>query len=153
MLHVLVARQLAAMGQRHTAARRRLVDVVASADGPLRAAVILELAGLPVSTAYRNLQMLCRAGVLSFIPGIDRQDRFSLADQLRDDHHRHHLVCVKCGTMSDYVAPPEIEAMIAGLAPWAATSRNFQVASHTLDLVGVCGSCVAGGETANPAPA
>ena len=57
-LHGAVGVLLGDDGQRYTAGRRSLVEVLGQAGRPLTAAEILEAGSLPQSSAYRNLAVL-----------------------------------------------------------------------------------------------
>src|SRR5687767_9182785 len=62
-LHGVVAERLQGRGQRYTANRRALVEVLASANRPLTIQHLLDRAdGLPQSSAYRNLTLLEDSG-------------------------------------------------------------------------------------------
>src|SRR5690606_30458739 len=82
-------------GQRYTAGRRSLVEVLDQAGRPLTAAEILAAGSLSQSSAYRNLAVLETCGVVHRVAGSDEFARFELAEGLTD-HHHHHLICTAC---------------------------------------------------------
>jgi Fe2+ or Zn2+ uptake regulation protein len=97
-------------------------------------------AGVPQSSAYRNLTVLCEAGVARRLAGADDVGRFELAEDL-SGHHHHHLVCSACGTVADVRTSPRLERALAEAARLAAEETGFDVTDHRIDLEGRCPSC------------
>lgn len=142
-LHVEAAVRLAALEQRYTASRRALVEVVAAAGRPVTISEILAgMPHVPQSSAYRNVSVLCEAGVVRRIPGADDLGRFELAEDL-SGHHHHHLVCWSCGRVSDIAAFPRLEQALAEAARLAASETGYEVDDHRIDLTGQCPDCLA----------
>jgi Fe2+ or Zn2+ uptake regulation protein len=132
---------LAGAGQRYTANRRLLVDVLISSDGPLTIAGILDR-GRPLaqSSAYRNLVILEEAGVVHRIITSDDHARFELTETITGNHH-HHLICDCCGDIFDVTLSAEIETLLQGALADEAERLGFAGRHHRVDLVGVCRSC------------
>ena len=85
-LHGAAAERVAALDQRYTASRRALVHALLEAERPLTITEILAGAkGMPQSSAYRNLTVLCEAGVARRLPGVDDLGRFELAEDLAQE--------------------------------------------------------------------
>ena len=55
---------------------------------------------LAQSSAYRNLAVLERAGVVHRIVTTDEFARYELAEDLTE--HHHHLICRSCGSVADF---------------------------------------------------
>ena len=82
-LHEEAARRLRAHDQRYTRSRRGLVDVLAAADAPLSIPQLRDHdRSLAQSSAYRNLAVLERAGVVHRIVAADDFARYELAEDL-----------------------------------------------------------------------
>ena len=126
---------------RYTAGRRRLVEALAAAGQPVTLHHIAALAPeLPLSSAYRNLEVLERVGVVDRISiGGDRAS-FELAEPLLS--HHHHLVCIICGTIEDIRLDDELEELVDQSLARAARRVNFRPLRHMLDLHGHCSDCV-----------
>lgn len=139
-LHDQAALRLAAFDQRYTASRRALVDVLADADRPLPIAEVIDAAGVPMSSAYRNLTVLADAGVVRRVTGSDDTGRFELSEELSGRHH-HHLVCGSCGEVADVEASPRLERALADAARSAVEGTGYEVFDHRIDLVGRCPAC------------
>lgn len=146
-LHAEAARRLAGLDQRYTSSRRALVDALAEAGRPVTIPEVLAgAAGVPQSSAYRNLSVLCEARVARRLAGADDLGRFELAEDLSGDHH-HHLVCWSCGNVTDIDAFPRLERALAEAARLAAEETGYEVNDHRIDLEGLCPDC----RTARPA--
>lgn len=140
-LHAEAALRLAALDQRYTTKRRALVDALVAAARPVTISEILAAGqGLPMSSAYRNLTVLCEAGVARRLVGADDLGRFELSEDLSGQHH-HHMVCADCGTVADVRASPRLEQALAEAARLAAKETGFEISDHRIELVGSCPTC------------
>jgi Fe2+ or Zn2+ uptake regulation protein len=140
-LHREAALRLTAADQRYTSCRRALVDAMAGAQRPLTIPEILAAAAtVTMSSAYRNLTILCEADVARRVSGADDLGRFELAEDVSGNHH-HHLICSSCGTMADVNASAKLERAVAEAARQAAAETGFDVRTHRVDLEGLCPAC------------
>lgn len=139
-LHDLAAVRLRALAQRYTGGRRAIVDVLARADAPLSIPQLLERdRSLAQSSAYRNLAVLERAGVVHRIVTSDEFSRYELAEDLTG--HHHHLICSTCGDVRDFTMSSELERDLDRALDRIASAHGFAADHHRLDLVGTCASC------------
>jgi len=139
-VHEVAADRLVAIDQRYTKGRRALVATLASADNPLTIQQVLEVEGsLPQSSAYRNLAVLERAGVVHRIVSSDEFARFELAEHFTE--HHHHLICSSCGDVADFTLPMDVEQQLERALSTAATRSQFEPRQHRLDLLGLCRAC------------
>ena len=137
-----IGARLADAGQRYTAQRRTIVDVIADAGRPLTTPEVLARSGhrLSQSSVYRNLAVLADAGVLRRLPGSGDFDLFEL-DEALSGHHHHHLHCTSCSVVIDVPAGPRLELAVVTEAEELAADLGFAVAGHSVDLYGVCADC------------
>jgi Fe2+ or Zn2+ uptake regulation protein len=139
-VHATAAERLRRDGQRYTSSRRALVEVLESTDRPLTIPELLSVrAGIPQSSAYRNLAVLERAGVVDRVVATDEFARYELAEDLTE--HHHHLICSLCGSMEDFSVSPQLETSLEKAFAKVSATAGFQTQYHRLDLVGVCPSC------------
>lgn len=132
--------RLRAARQRYTRGRRRLVDALRGADGPLTIPQILDTdARLAQSSVYRNLVVLEEVGVVTRIVTRDDFARYELAEDLTE--HHHHLICSSCGGVADFSLEADIETDLERALQRVARRSSFTVDSHRLDLVGTCAAC------------
>ncbi len=128
-------------GQRYTTSRRDLVAVLVE-HGPLTIPEILaKVPGMPQSSAYRNLGVLERSGVVRRIITTDEWARYELAEPLAS--HHHHLICSTCGSVVDFTVSPQLERSLDAALHRVALDNGFEVRDHRLDLLGECADCVA----------
>jgi Fe2+ or Zn2+ uptake regulation protein len=127
-------------GQRYTDNRRRLVSVLAAADGPVTIPEILQSsADLAQSSVYRNLSVLERAGVVQRVVTSDEWVRYELAEDLTQ--HHHHVICSGCGSVRDFTVSSGLERAIDHALGQVALDQDFELDHHRLDLVGRCREC------------
>jgi Fe2+ or Zn2+ uptake regulation protein len=139
-LHTTAAQRLRADGQRYTTGRRALVTLLDEATRPLTIAELLELdRSLAQSSAYRNLAVLERGGVVHRLVTTDEFARFELAEDLTE--HHHHLICSSCGSMEDFTVSPQLETSLEKAFVKASETAGFTTQYHRLDLVGLCPTC------------
>ncbi len=139
-LHATAAARLRADGQRYTPGRRTLVDLLAEVDQPLTIPQLLDhRRDVAQSSAYRNLAVLERAGVVHRIVTSDEFARYELAEDLTE--HHHHLICSSCGEVADFTVPGTLEHELESVLAKAARRAGFQSTGHRLDVVGTCASC------------
>lgn len=139
-LHRIAAERIRADGQRYTAQRHDLVALLAEVDQPLTIPQLLEhRPGLAQSSAYRNLAVLERAGVVRRIVTTDEFARYELAEDLT--HHHHHLICSTCGDVTDFEVSDTVEEELETALAKVARRAGFKVRHHRLDLVGTCPEC------------
>jgi len=134
-----VAARLIAAGQRFTANRRTIVDSLSQGDRPMSIPEILSATQLAQSSVYRNLSVLEAAGVVTRVITTDEWGRFELSEELTG--HHHHLVCSKCGGVSDVTIPDDVEHDLDSALLTLAQRAGFELSHHRLDLVGVCSNC------------
>lgn len=130
-------------GHRYSTGRQAVVKVLEGAERPLTTNEIVERGakhGLVLSSVYRNLVVLESAGVVERVTGWDDSLRYELAEALTD-HHHHHLVCVECGVVSDFEAPPKLERAMQQAVSEVTSTTGFEVRSHRFDLEGICADC------------
>src|SRR5689334_16108289 len=139
-LHTTVHSRLRSDGQRYTTNRRVLVEALERSDRPLSIPDLLDgRRDLAQSSAYRNLAVLERAGVVRRIVTHDDFARYELAEDLTE--HHHHLICSRCGTVDDFTVTAALELELERALRRVASKHGFASASHRLDLVGTCARC------------
>ena len=139
-LHAIAVSRLRADGQRYTALRRTLVELLSEIDQPLTLPQLLERRrGLAQSSVYRNLAVLERVGVVHRFVTTDEFARYELAEDLTE--HHHHLICDTCGDVTDFKVPPTVEHDLESALSKVARRSGFEVRHHRLDLVGTCPNC------------
>ena len=97
--------------------------------------------GIGLSTIYRTLELLVRAGFLNQIFIGDGQSRYEFQTAEKDKHH-YHLICNKCGKIIDYNDFLEEKLEFVKKAEEKAAGKyNFLVQGHNIDFFGLCKDC------------
>jgi len=126
--------------QRYTEGRRRLVEILQTGGGPLTINQILSAdPSLAQSSVYRSLTVLEEVGAVARIVTHDDFARYELAEHLTE--HHHHLICTKCGNVTDFSLDAQTESNLDRDLQNAGRHVGFKVESHQLDLLGTCAEC------------
>jgi Fe2+ or Zn2+ uptake regulation protein len=118
-----------------TPARLGMLEVLAHKTMPVSILELREklLKSANIVTLYRNAESLCSAGLLSKIHLQDKKDYYEFS---KKEHH-HHLVCIKCGKVSD-VMNCKVQKI---------SEQNLKIAGfekinyHQLEFFGICQLC------------
>jgi Fur family ferric uptake transcriptional regulator len=97
--------------------------------------------GLGLTTVYRTLDLLIRAGIVTRIYAGDGQYRYEHAAGGEKGHH-HHLICTSCGRIQDYRDFEEEELELVTKTE-AKLSRKFgfEIGGHNIEFLGICATC------------
>ncbi len=123
--------------------QKRALAAVLDATGGFRSAneLFLELRArgqnVGLTTVYNQLRALVELGEVDAVRSDDGETRYRRCET---GLHHHHLTCRVCGRTVE-IQGPEVEH-------WAdemAAEHGYVEVSHTLEIVGTCGSCAAGG--------
>lgn len=85
------------------------------------------------TTVYRTLKLLAEADLAH---ARNFQDGFSRYEPAHHVEHHDHLVCRKCGSITEFTNE-HIEKMQKNVA----REHGFKITDHTLDIYGVCRDC------------
>ena len=132
------ARRCAGARERLTDSRKRVLELLLSADAPIKAYDLIAAFGrngepAKPPTVYRALSFLERLG---FAHRIESLNAYVPCRLQEPDHAAAFLICDCCGKAEEF--QPDIAA---GLA--AARARGYAVASMTLEARGLCPACQA----------
>lgn len=135
----LILQNLKSNGERITAVRRALVDILTSYRHPISVQdVLTKLKNKKLSanktTVYRQLTVLEQYNIVREIRFSDRMVRYELASA--DDHH-HHLVCLRCSRVEDVAFNEDVERQEKKILK----KYKFKVTRHSLEFFGLCGRC------------
>ncbi|MCY3910667.1 MAG: Fur family transcriptional regulator [bacterium] len=139
-IHLQIGSRLARQEHRYTSGRRQLVEVLAQAGQPMTLPDIVAAdPNLAQSSAYRNLDVLVRSGVIRRISGGGDHAHFELAEPLLG--HHHHLICISCGSIEDIHLDSRVEKLVDKSLSDIASQSGFTPIHHSLDLHGHCVDC------------
>lgn len=134
------AARAAAAGERMTAGRRRVLEMLVTAGEPVKAYDLVaqfHTDGRVAKPAgvYRSLDFLEKLGLLHRIASISSYVACSGSDQ---QHAAAFLICDCCGRTRE-IAPPQESALRQ-----AAASNGFSFERVTLEVHGRCADCAKG---------
>jgi Fur family ferric uptake transcriptional regulator len=88
-----------------------------------------------IATVYRTLTLLEKIGV---VIKLDLDDGFSRYELTREneDHRHHHLICSKCGSVSEVE-----DDLLDSLEAQILLKNDFLVTDHRVKFYGICSKC------------
>ncbi|MDH5705687.1 MAG: transcriptional repressor [Candidatus Aminicenantes bacterium] len=97
--------------------------------------------GIGLTTIYRTLDLLVRAGLINRFTSGDGQNMYEFKSEEKKEHH-HHLTCIQCGKIIDYsdFVEEELE-FIKKIEESLASKHNFNVLGHNIEFYGLCDKC------------
>ncbi|MDO1559259.1 Fur family transcriptional regulator [Brevundimonas sp. 2R-24] len=127
-----------AVGQRMTAPRRRVLELLLKAGGPVKAYDLIGAYGTDGAakppTVYRALEFLESQGLAHRIASISA---YTACTHDATDHAAAFLICDCCGATVE-IAPPDAAAMRR-----AAEGQGYRIQRTTIEAHGLCGACAA----------
>ena len=126
-------------GQRFTPLRRRVLELVWTSHGPVRAYDVLdalraERRGAAPPTVYRALDFLMEHGLIHRIESLNAYVGCGSPD---GRHGGQFLICRECGAVAELD-----DAAIARAVAERARTMGFAVEQQTIEVAGLCPRCV-----------
>jgi Fur family ferric uptake transcriptional regulator len=99
-----------------------------------------------LTTVYRTLDLLDRAGLVRKVNTGDGQVRFEYLRGHDSDHH-HHLICTGCGKILNYrdFEKEELD-LVRKTEDILAGKYGFLIREHNIEFLGLCPDCRPGGK-------
>ncbi len=123
---------------RATAPRIAVLQLLASARGPLSYSDVLQKMGKTdwdPATIFRNLVKLREAGVAPVVSRADGIDRYVIKSSQHDGHNHPHFACDDCGEL--ICLPFDVTDVLAVPGRW---SKSVETAM--IQLRGQCPDCL-----------
>ena len=126
-------------GQRHTAPRRAVAELIAGRTGPFTAADLVAASGagrigIGRATIFRTLDLFASLGLVERIDLPDGGHAYLACEPA----HHHHVVCVRCGRATGVE-----DCGMSRVAAEVARRSGYRVSSHRLEMFGTCPGCQA----------
>jgi Fe2+ or Zn2+ uptake regulation protein len=131
------SRRLDEAGYRRGAARREVLDLLASERCATTALQMDTRIAAGRASIYRTLEHLER---LHLVQRIDIGGDAAGYERVDLAEHHHHLVCESCGQLAPF-ADPALERAIEAVSG----ATDFEVATHEVVLRGLCPICQGAG--------
>jgi len=131
---------------RWTVPREKIFDLLIRSQQHLSAKDIYATLGpatpeIGLTTVYRTLDLLDRAGLVSKINAGDGQVRFEYKRGNHSDHH-HHLICTNYGTILNCrdFEKGKLD-LVRKTKEILAVKHRFQIREHSIEFFGLCEDC------------
>jgi Fur family ferric uptake transcriptional regulator len=122
------------MGYRITQPRRDVVKLLETKpDGFGAEEINAALPDVGRATVYRTIRLLLDIGVICKLVMRDGSTKYSLA---RVEHH-HHLVCVRCGTVEEF-----LDSTIERLVRAIGAEVSGEILGHRIEFDIICKTCL-----------
>ena len=137
-------------GFRLTVARQAIIDVLENTESHLSAediymAVYHDNPGIGLTTVYRTLDLLEQNGIVSKFDFGHGRARYELSEQYGKKEHHHHLICKKCGRITDYADFQENELQYIRMAERGLEEKySYRIDGHNIQFYGECPDCKSG---------
>lgn len=89
-----------------------------------------------LATVYRALDLFLSCDIIHCVDFGDGRKRYELGSEDGDVHRHHHLICVKCGDVTEVN-----EDLLEELEERIVRNYNFQIFNHELKVYGLCEKC------------
>jgi Fur family ferric uptake transcriptional regulator len=134
-------------GYRLTVPRQAILDLLSNTTEHLSAEDIYIKVHkvsptIGLTTVYRTLELLVKAGLVMKFDFGDGRARFEIIDSQQSNGHHHHLICTECGRIIDYqdFIDEELE-LLKQTEKGLSKKYNFKIANHILQFQGICDKC------------
>lgn len=122
-------------GLRLTKPRLLIFDTLKSFEQPMSIVDIVKACpGIDKVSVYRTISLFSKLHIISAVPHGWKQ-LYELAAPFTP--HHHHLVCEKCGTLTE-IHSKKLESMITNLT----NEHGFTANGHHFEITGLCSNCV-----------
>ena len=128
-------------GYKITAQRQAVMDVIASHEGEhlspeeIYNLVKIKNPEIGLATVYRTLILLETMEMVYKLDFDDGCGRYELSRE-KDDHRHHHLICTRCGAVSEVE-----EDLLESLEEQILKQYGFIVKDHRVKFYGYCANC------------
>ena len=89
-----------------------------------------------LATVYRTLELLVQLGILQRMEFGDGCSRYEIADIEKNEHQHHHLICIKCGKVTEF-----FDDLLDELEADVAAKSGFKITDHQVKFYGYCTEC------------
>lgn len=134
-------------GYRLTLGREAILNVLAQTQEHLSAEdvykkVHAQYPQIGLTTVYRTLDALSRAGLVARFDFGDKRARYELAEGPKGVHHHHHLVCTQCHRIIEYTDFIDDEVELLRVTEKGLQEKyQFKITNHLIQFYGICSDC------------
>ena len=119
-----------------TIPRKKIYEILSASHQPITMNQLITMcAPMDRVTIYRVIELFEKISIVHKIQ-IGWKYKLELSDLFH--HHHHHITCIKCGKIVSIDEPLGLEKSLLELS----LSKGFKLEQHTLELSGICNSCL-----------
>lgn len=85
------------------------------------------------TTVYRTLKLLAKSGLAAEQVFADNLTRY---EPLSDEEHHDHLICQKCGSITEFE-----DSKLENMQIKIADELGFEIITHKMEFYGYCSNC------------
>jgi len=89
-----------------------------------------------LATVYRALELFQEFDIIHAIDFGDGRKRYEFGSGKGKIHHHHHLICTKCGGITEVN-----EDLLEDLENRVSRQHHFTITDHQLKIFGICRQC------------
>ena len=147
MRHVMQSKRLRDAGFRLTSPREIIINLLKKTRKHLSAEEIYLDAvrikrSIGLTTVYRTLELLTQIDMVRKHDFGDGRVRYELTQNPFKEEHHHHLVCLKCKKIIDYIDFVSEEKKIMQKTEKELSQKHqFKIYHHTVNFYGLCNKC------------
>lgn len=131
----LLIEKLKNSGHSITTARLAVFDTLDNSEPQTMNEIVKQIeSSVNRASIYRVVALFEQLGIVQRLQ-IGWKYKLELSNEFQD--HHHHLTCVRCGTVSSFEEPNNLDDLLAKIG----RSKDFIVQSHQLELQGLCAAC------------
>lgn len=124
-----------------TIARTSILDILKRAKKPIDVGEIIgRLESIKIKidrvTVFRNINLLVKKGLVKKVEFNEGKYRYELSSL----PHHHHLVCTKCGNVSD-IESISLHSEIEKMSKTVNKAFDFKIEEHKVEFFGKCKTC------------
>lgn len=131
-------------GIKLTPLRQQVLDILSTEQQPLTAYAVLDKLKVynPKAQAMSVYRILDFLQTNHLIHRIENLNAFMVCSHLNERHRSQWLICERCGKTEEYISPTFRQGI-----KQLEDDTGFQVATPTIELLGICQQCQENGET------
>ena len=134
-------------GARLTESREIIINILSNNNEHLSAEDVYLKAhkknpSIGLTTVYRTLDLLTQMSIVQKFDFGDGRSRYELIKNSSEQNHHHHLVCVKCKRIINYMEFVKDELdLINKTEKELSKKHNFKIMNHIIHFYGLCENC------------
>lgn len=90
-----------------------------------------------LATVYRALELFQELDIVNVVDFGDGRKRYEFSVEVGKNHHHYHLICTKCGSVTEVN-----DDLLEELESRVSQKHDFTITDHQLKIFGICNRCI-----------